>query len=1128
MFMEFSLSSVPIAFPIGQGLYDLAHQPRRSSCGAGRCRWPGFFALLGLSLVLRTAGAEPASPGSAYGFRVYNVETGLPHNAAPVLRQTRDGSIWIGTETGLARFDGIRFTAYNTTNTPELPHNLIRFLYEDKAGSLWIGTQRGAARYRDGKFERIGLLESALGGIVEDHAGTIWIGTNTSGLWDYRNGILTSHADDFGVPKILDISCAFVDSTGRLWVGLRNGGVWCREAGVFRRYDWEAGRLQGVTQVTESPKNTFWFVANNTVLRLRDGQLRTYAPQLGWGNDPPKILFPDRSGKLWLTSNRLFVLADPEKDECFRPIPVPIVENCRAMIQDLEGSYWIGSAGDGIVRMRPTGFRMVAPEDAPLGGNTRTVAVDRQGVVWAGLAAAGAARIAPDGTISVVNLGAGSDGEVWSLCPAADGSMWIGTRGALQVWREGALQRFPQFQRIRALYQDRAGAIWIGAEVGGGMVRYQDGAFKSLDAAVGSSPEAPVAYVFAEDAEGALYIGLLRRGVIKVKNGAVTSYESGDGIAATDIRAIYPDREGNLWVGTKGQGLVVLRDGHWIHAGGFSDPFNNHVAALIEDDQGRFWVGTPKGIAWGPKAEFLAVARGERSGVNLHFANSSDGVRPGTVGAGSFPTAWKAPDGAIWFATKRGLASVNPRDVPINQTAPQVRIERVLVNTKPEDRTDEIRLPAGARSLAIDYTANSFVRPEQVFFRYRLEGHDNGWIEAGNRRTAYYNDLRPGAYRFRVIACNDDGVWNTAGASVALVQAPFYYQTGWFAGLVAAGLVGLGFGIYYWRTAALRWRNEQLERRIAERTAALAERSDALAERSAQLAKSYEELKQTQQVLVETSRMAGIAEMATGILHNLGNALNSVNTIVSLTAGRVEKSRVTALGRVVQLLEEQRGRLAEFFSTDPRGQQLPGYLAQLSGHLLTERTELLAELDTLQRNVDHIGEMVAAQQSYAHVSGVTEVVPATEFVEYALRLSAVSLQRHGIAVVREFLPVPPVNVERQKVLQILVNLINNAKASINESGRPDKRLTVGVRVSAEGRVQIIVTDNGVGIAAENLTRIFAFGYTTKKNGHGFGLHSSANAAKEMGGSLVARSDGLGQGATFILELPLPPPDGGHA
>jgi ligand-binding sensor domain-containing protein/signal transduction histidine kinase len=1068
------------------------------------------LALLGLGLATGATGAELAAP--SYGFRTYNVDAGLPHNSAPVVLQTRDGYLWVGTETGLARFDGIRFTTFRTTNTPGLPHNLIRALFEDKAGSLWVGTSRGVARCRDGKFELIGLPDLAITSFAEDRSGRIWIGTISGGLWDYREDVLTSHARDFGEPGVLGIANLVVDATGRLWVGSTIEGLWCREDGSFRRCEATAGQFRLINSIAGGPQNTVWIIADSRVFRLRDGQLRSYAPQPGWGNDPPRYIFADRSGQVWVTSSRAFLLANPEKDEFFQYIPVPPAENCRGMIEDLEGSYWIGTAGDGIVRMRPTGFRMFAPEDGPLGNNTRTVAVDRQGVVWAGLASSGAARIATDGTVSVVDIGTGSAGEVWSICPAADGSVWIGTRGSLQEWRDGAVRSFPQFQRVRALYQDRAGAIWIGAETGGGATRYQDGTFISFAEAIGSNPEAPVAYAFAEDAEGALYIGLLRRGVVKIKNGVVTSYESGGGVPATDIRAIYPDKEGNLWVGTKGQGLVVLREGRWLHADGLAGPFNDHVATLIEDDQERFWVGTPQGIGWGAKAEFIAVARGEQASVNLHFAGASEGVRAGTVGSGSFPSAWKSSDGTIWFASKRGLVSVVPRNVPINRIVPPVRIERVLVDTKSVEWTGGIRLPAGTRNVGIVYTAPSFIRPNQVLFRYRLEGHDNDWIEAGDRRTAFYNDLRPGTYRFRVTACNDDGVWNDVGASVAIVQAPFFYQTRWFAGLAALGLAGLGFGLYRWRTAALRRRNERLERRIAERTAALAERST-------QLAKSYEELKQTQQELLETSRLAGMAEVATGVLHNIGNALNSVNISANLAGERIRKMKLPGVSKVAQLLIEQGDRFGEFVATDPRGRQLPGYLGQLAEHLQTERSEIAGELDSLQGGIDQIKQIVAAHQSYAHVTGVTELTPPSELLEHALRISEGSLARLGIAVTREFSPAPEVKVERQKVLQILVYLIRNAQEAINESGRPDKRLTLGIRVSAEGRVQIYVTDNGVGIAPENLTHIFNFGFTTKKSGHGFGLHSSANAAKEMGGSLHARSDGPGQGATFVLELP---------
>ena len=280
-----------------------------------------------------------------------------------------------------------------------------------------------------------------------------------------------------------------------------------------------------------------------------------------------------------------------------------------------------------------------------------------------------------------------------------------------------------------------------------------------------------------------------------------------------------------------------------------------------------------------------------------------------------------------------------------------------------------------------------------------------------------------------------------------------------------------------------------------------------------------EQLRQAQRELIETSRLAGIAEVATGVLHNLGNALNSVNTSASLATERLRKSKVPSVSKVAQLLLEQGDRLADFFAADPRGRQLPAYLEQLASLLQAERSESIRELEALQDGVDHIKQIVLAQQSFARASGITEIVPAAELIEYGLRISDASLTRHGVSVSREFSPAPPVKVERQKVLQIIVNLVRNAKESMNEARETGKLLTIGVRVPAEGRVQIYVTDNGVGIAPENLTRVFGFGFTTKVTGHGYGLHSSANAAREMGGSLHAQSDGPGKGATFILELP---------
>ncbi len=275
--------------------------------------------------------------------------------------------------------------------------------------------------------------------------------------------------------------------------------------------------------------------------------------------------------------------------------------------------------------------------------------------------------------------------------------------------------------------------------------------------------------------------------------------------------------------------------------------------------------------------------------------------------------------------------------------------------------------------------------------------------------------------------------------------------------------------------------------------------------------------------LVTASRTAGMAEVATGVLHNVGNVLNSVNVSAELVAERLRASKVDGVSKVARLLQEHGAELARFLTEDERGRKVPAYLGQLAGHLEQERTQLGEELDGLARNVDHIKQIVAMQQNYARASGVVETVVLSELVEDAFVIHGGAYARHGIEVERQYEPIPSVSVDKHKALQIVVNLLHNAKYACDSANRPDKRVTVRIKASGEGRVKIEAEDNGVGIAPENLTRIFSQGFTTRPGGHGFGLHSGALAAKELGGSLTVHSDGVGHGARFTLELPLKPP-----
>ena len=312
--------------------------------------------------------------------------------------------------------------------------------------------------------------------------------------------------------------------------------------------------------------------------------------------------------------------------------------------------------------------------------------------------------------------------------------------------------------------------------------------------------------------------------------------------------------------------------------------------------------------------------------------------------------------------------------------------------------------------------------------------------------------------------------------------------------------------------SALQEARDKLEKRVAERT-------QELQQEVTEHTQAQAELERVHRQLVDSSRQAGMAEIATNVLHNVGNVLNSVNVSAILASDLAQKSKAAGLSRVVALMREHAHDLGEFISSDPRGKHLPVHLGHLADHLKTEQAAIVRELDSLRSNIEHIKDIVAMQQSYAKVAGVHEIVAVVDLLEDSLRMNAGALARHGVEVVRDFEGEPLVNIDKHKVLQILVNLVRNAKYACSESGLAGRQVTLSVR-SANGLVRIVVADNGVGIAPENLTRIFNHGFTTRADGHGFGLHSGALAARELGGTLSVHSDGVGRGAAFTLELPL--------
>jgi C4-dicarboxylate-specific signal transduction histidine kinase len=443
--------------------------------------------------------------------------------------------------------------------------------------------------------------------------------------------------------------------------------------------------------------------------------------------------------------------------------------------------------------------------------------------------------------------------------------------------------------------------------------------------------------------------------------------------------------------------------------------------------------------------------------------------------------------------------------------------------------------------LEFNYRGLNFASPQKVQYRYQLTGHDKTWVNAGPRRNANYTNLKPGEYEFLVVACNGDGIWNDIPARFAVTLRPHYYQTVWFK--VLLGGIGLAavFAFYGWRVRHLRRKQQLLqasrdllEVKVQERTAELAASNLTLTSEIEERKRMEAEVERIHRQLMDASRQAGQAEVASSVLHNVGNVLNSVNVSTHVIAERLRELRLENFTKAVEMIQANQANLSRFFAEDPKGRLLPGYLEKLATHLMFERTELLNEIEDLAENVDHIKSIVSMQQSYARIAGLIETLPIAELVENTIKMHSAALARHGVKLDREFEQTPPVTLDKHKVLQILVNLLQNAKDACEAAGRPDKVVTVRIKRAPSDRVRVEIADNGVGISPENLERIFSHGFTTRPDGHGFGLHSAALAAKELGGTLTVHSEGLGLGATFALEIPVaatpgekhatPPPD----
>jgi ligand-binding sensor domain-containing protein/signal transduction histidine kinase len=1099
-------------------------------------------AIVALSFLLpgRVFALDPAKSVFHYNCQNWTRQNGLSASKISTITQSKDGYIWLGTQNGLVRFDGLEFKSV-TIDLPQWSGQEVRALSSSKDGGMWFVINYGAFGSYNGqtfsvmgdeRWSKTGLNAAT---IMEARDGSVWTGADSgAGRW-VKDKPAASFIDD-GTNGPVTSLCE--DPWGRIWLGTLEHGLYSWSDGQFTRLPDDSLKQQNIFAVAADAEGQVWVGTDYGLRCYFQGQPREI-PVLA---SEVKALLVDRHGVLWVGTSGMG-LARYEKGELtyFGKADGLVNDYVTSLYEDAEGSLWVGTQG-GLSQMTDLKFPILSSKEGLLEGSAHAVAASPRGGLWI-TTDKGFAYY--DGHKTFTNFTRDAltpNHYVTKVFEARNGDVYLvdGNKNIDVVSGDQLVARYPTTNWPSQFVQDTESVlVGVGASVSLPRVtlfRFKNGTLLPYEFAQETSPDFYWINNLSVAKDGAIWVAS-ENGIFRVLDGKFKQWSMNNGLTGNKVWWVSEDLDGSIWAGLA-SGIARIKGDQLENITQKNGLPDDRIYAIVPDDHGFFWFASGRGIFRATRQALNDFADGKESRVECELYDGLESVKF-TDRTDQENSGCKTLDGRIWFPSPWGVVMIDPANIPTNRIAPPVHIDRVLANGREFARSENIEVPPGIGELEIHFAGLSFVAPQKTRFRYQLEGYDKDRVEVANRRIAFYTNLKPGRYTFRVTAANADGVWNSTGDSLTLELLPHYYQTAWFYLLCGGlGLAALG-GIYVWRVQhltrsrqALQNARDLLETEVAGRTAEIARANVSLQREEAQLKQRTQsleneieerkrmqlEIERVHGELLKTSRQAGMAEIATNVLHNIGNVLNSVNISASLVADGVKKSKAASLVKVAALLKENEHDLGNFLTGDVRGKQLPAYLSQLSAHFQDDQKATVKELDSLRANIEHIKEIVAMQQNYAKVSGIKEIINLNELVEDSLHMNEGSLNQHQVQIIREFENVPPMNVEKHKVLQVLVNLIRNAQHACQDSERADKRLTVRV-ADGDGRIKISVMDNGVGISPENLTRIFNHGFTTRKDGHGFGLHSGALAAKELGGSLNVHSDGLGKGATFTLELP---------
>jgi PAS domain S-box-containing protein len=785
-----------------------------------------FVAAVACLMPMRLHGElDPSKFITQYVHEVWTTENGLPQNSVLAAAQTPDGYLWFGTESGLARFDGVRFITFDRRNTPSLKSDEVNVLLVDRRGDLWIGTHGGGLTVLShGIFtSRGGLANDSVQALYEDERGDLWIGTDGGGLSRLRNGRFEAYTRRDGLADNAVFSLCG-DRKGGFWIGTHSGlSHWADDHFTTKtKKDGLPG--DSIRSLYLDRGGALWIGTSRDGLARLDGNgIATYTTKNGLSNNQIWSIMEDTAGSLWLGTgggginrfrngefSRFTVKEGFSGDDVW------------AILEDREGSLWIGSAGGGLNRLRNGTFSAQGVPEGLASDITLPIYQDREGAVWVGTSDAGVNRL-QDGKVTALTTRDGlADNQVFSITQDGSGDHWFGTRHGLSRLSHGTFTSFAggnglPNEPVHCTYTDSKGVLWVGTR--GGLSYFSAGRFSTYTVKNGLSDN-DVLSISEDPSDGALWIGT-GNGLNHLANGNFRIYNKRNGLSNDVVWSIAGSSDGSIWLGTNGGGLNRFKNGVFTSFTTQDGLFDDAILQILIDGRGNLWLSCNRGVFSVSKEQLDAFAAHRIQRISSRPFSAADGMRSRECNGGFQPAGWRLKDGKLAFPTMKGMAVVDPAKLALNSVAPPVFVERAIVDNREFAAGGTAEPPPGKGQLEFQYTALSFIAPERIRFKYMLEGFDKDWVDAGARRTAYYTNIEPGNYRFRVMASNADGVWSRAEDVMPLTLRKHFYQTLPFALLEVCVFMMLFAGGYNLRLKQLRTRETKLLALVDERTQAL-------------------------------------------------------------------------------------------------------------------------------------------------------------------------------------------------------------------------------------------------------------------------------------------------------------------